>query len=102
MMMSSSQIGKILKKNNMLPNKDPPEGRTTAIVAIGTLLEGYVRNVPLPRVPLQQSTSTLVRHTIPDYYEFPYGVPMHTFPCSIVESAAYAFSPTWHTIAINT
>ena len=34
MMMSSSQKGKILKKNNIIPNKDPPEGRTTAIVAV--------------------------------------------------------------------
>ncbi len=27
MMTSSSQKGKILKKNSILPNKDPPEGR---------------------------------------------------------------------------
>ncbi len=34
MMTSSSQKGKILKKNSILPNKVPPEGRTTAIVAV--------------------------------------------------------------------
>jgi hypothetical protein len=34
MMTSSSQKGKILKKNSIPPNKDPPEGRTTAIVAV--------------------------------------------------------------------
>ncbi len=34
MMMSSSQKGKILNKNSIIPNKDPPEGRTTAIVAV--------------------------------------------------------------------
>ncbi len=34
MMTSSSQKGKLLKKNSILPNKDPPEGRTTAIVAV--------------------------------------------------------------------
>ncbi len=34
MMTSSSQKGKILKKNSIIPNKDPPEGRTTAIVAV--------------------------------------------------------------------
>ncbi len=34
MMTSSSQKEKILKKNSILPNKDPPEGRTTAIVAV--------------------------------------------------------------------
>jgi hypothetical protein len=34
MMMSSSQKGKLLKKNSITPTKDPPEGRTTAIVAV--------------------------------------------------------------------
>jgi hypothetical protein len=34
MMMSSSQKEGILKKNIILPRKDPPEGRTTAIVAV--------------------------------------------------------------------
>ncbi len=34
MMISSSQKGKLLKKNSITPNKDPPEGRTTAIVVV--------------------------------------------------------------------
>jgi hypothetical protein len=34
MMMSSSQKEGILKKNSILSRKDPPEGRTTAIVAV--------------------------------------------------------------------
>jgi hypothetical protein len=34
MMTSSSQKGKLLKKNSITPNKDPPEGRTIAIVAV--------------------------------------------------------------------
>jgi hypothetical protein len=34
MMASSSQKEKLLKKNNILPNKDPPEGRTTTIIAV--------------------------------------------------------------------
>jgi hypothetical protein len=34
MMTSSSQRGKIPKINSIIPNKDPPEGRTTAIVAV--------------------------------------------------------------------
>ncbi len=34
MMTSSSQKGKLLKNNSITPNKDPPEGRTTAIVAV--------------------------------------------------------------------
>ena len=62
---------------------------------VGTLPEGYVRNVPLPRVPVLQSA-------IPDYYEDQYGVPTYITPRSLVESAAYAFSPAWQAIAINT
>jgi hypothetical protein len=34
MMMSSSQKEGILKKKSILPNKDPPEGKTTAVVAV--------------------------------------------------------------------
>jgi hypothetical protein len=34
MMTSSDQKGKILKKNSVTPNKDPPEGKTTTIVAV--------------------------------------------------------------------
>jgi hypothetical protein len=34
MMTSSSQKCKILKKNSIIPNKDPPEGRTPTIVAV--------------------------------------------------------------------
>jgi hypothetical protein len=34
MMMSSSQKEGILKKNSILPRKDPPEGRTAAIIAV--------------------------------------------------------------------
>jgi hypothetical protein len=69
---------------------------------VGTLPQGYVRNVPLPRIPLQQSTSSNQIHTIPDYYEVSHGVPPYDTTRSIVENAAYAFSPAWHAIAINT
>jgi hypothetical protein len=41
MMMSSSQKEKILKKKSILPNKDPPEGKTIAIVAV---MRGKPRN----------------------------------------------------------
>ncbi len=34
MMTSSDQKGKLLKKNSVTPNKDQPEGKTTAIVAV--------------------------------------------------------------------
>ncbi len=34
MMMSSSQKEGILKKKSILPNKDPPEGKTIAVVAV--------------------------------------------------------------------
>ncbi len=36
MMTSSDQKAKLLKKNSFIPNKDPPEGKTTAIVAVMT------------------------------------------------------------------
>ncbi len=71
---------------------------------VGTLLEGYIRNVPLPRVLILQSTSSDTRrqvHTIPDYYEGTYIVPVYNSPRSIVERATFAFSPAWHAIAIN-
>jgi hypothetical protein len=69
---------------------------------VGTLPKGCVRNIPLPGVPLRQNTRTQIRHPIPEYYEFLYGVPLHTSPRSIVESTAYEFSSAWHAIAINT
>ncbi len=69
---------------------------------VGTLPKGYIRNVPLPRVPLRQSATAHQVHAVPDYYDDPYGVPTYGIPRSIVERAAYAFSPAWHAIAINT
>ncbi len=69
--------------------------------SVGTLPQGHIRNVPLPRVPLQQSPTSQI-HTIPDYYDLPYIVPAYATPHSIVENTAYAFSPAWQAIAINT
>ena len=69
---------------------------------VGTLPEGYVRNVPISRVPVHQSAPPHQVHTIPGYYDVPYGVPTYDTPRSIVESAAYANSPAWQTIATNT
>ncbi len=71
-------------------------------VTVGTLPKGYIRNVPLPRVLLCQSAQSRQVHMIPDYYDAPYVDPTYDTPLSLVESAAYVFSPTWHTIAINT
>ncbi len=70
---------------------------------VGTLCKGYICNVPLPRVPPIQSANSQVQvHTIPDYYKAQYEVCACNRPCSTVESAAYAFSPAWHAMAINT
>jgi hypothetical protein len=70
---------------------------------VGTLPKGYIRNVPLLRVPPTQSAKSRVQvHTIPEYYKAKYAVPAYNSPSSIVKSAAYAFSPAWHAIAINT
>ena len=80
-------------------------GTTEAMtaVAVGTLPQGYIRNVPLPRVPKGQSAKSRTQvHTIPGYYATPYVVPTYVSPRSIIESATYAFSPAWHAIAINT
>jgi hypothetical protein len=86
----------------VLPRATPP---STLKGCVGTLPKWYIRNVPLPRVPiLLQSTSSETRHqvhTIPDYYEGTYVVPMYNSPRSIVKRAAFAFSPAWHDIAIN-
>jgi hypothetical protein len=61
---------------------------------VGTLLEGYIHNLPLPRVPSVQSAKSRVQvHAIPDYYKTTYTVPTYIDPSSRVESAAYAFSP---------
>ncbi len=59
---------------------------------VGTLPKGYIRNVPLPRVPLRQSATAHQVHAVPDYYDDPYGVPTYGIPRSIVERAA---SPCW-------
>ncbi len=69
---------------------------------VGTLPQWYVPNIPLPRVPLRQSINTSQVHTIPDYNGVPYVVPTYFTPRSIVESAAYEFSPAWHAVTINT
>jgi hypothetical protein len=68
---------------------------------VGTLPQGYIRNVPLPRVPIQQSPTSQI-HTIPDYYNLPYVVPTYATPRSIVENTACVFSLAWQAIAIYT
>ncbi len=68
---------------------------------VGTLPAGYIRNVPLPRVPQVHSAQSHQAHKIPDYCEDQFVVPMYSSHCSIVERATFAFSPVWHAIAIN-
>jgi hypothetical protein len=58
-------------------------------------------NVPLPRVPRGQTAQSHQAIEIPDYYEETYVVPTYNNPCSIVEKAAFAFSPAWQVLAIN-
>ncbi len=83
----------------VLPRASRP---STLKGCVGTLPKEYVRKVPLPRVPLRQSATAHQVHEVPDYYNAPYGVPMYSIHRSIVERVAYAFSPAWHAIAINT
>ncbi len=71
------------------------------IICVGTLPKGYIRNIPLPRVPQVQITQSHWATKIPDYYEDICLVPTYNSPCSIVESAAFAVSPAWRALAIN-
>jgi hypothetical protein len=90
-----------------------PSGKTVALGnpdfadmswgrTVGTLPEGYVHNVPLPRVSIIQRARFHQVTKIPDYYEGSYAVPVYDIAFKLVRSAAYAFSPAWHAIAINT
>jgi hypothetical protein len=68
---------------------------------VGTLPEGYVRNVPLSRVPRVQTTQSHQATKIPDYYKDICVVPTYNSPCSKVERAVFAFSPAWQALDIN-
>ncbi len=71
----------------------------------GNLPKGFIRNVPLPQVPRDQSTfqSRVPHvHTIPHYYEDTYRIPMYKDTCRIGERLATANSPRWQSLAINT
>ena len=69
---------------------------------VGTLPKGYVRNVPLPRVPKVQRARSHPVTMIPDYYKETYIVPTQDIPCSLAGDATYAPPQAWHAIAINT
>jgi hypothetical protein len=71
---------------------------------VGNLPKGYIRNVPLPRVPQKQSTrqARVLPDTIPHYYEDTYTIPKYKGTCRIGERIAEANSPPWQPIAINT
>jgi hypothetical protein len=72
---------------------------------VGNLPEGYIRNVPLPRVPRDQSTfqsRVPTVHALPIYYEETHAIPMYNSTCRIGERVATANSPRWQSIAINT
>ncbi len=75
--------------------KKHPGTKSMGRVPVGTLPAGYVCNVPLPWVPLPQSTQSHQVDTIPDYYKVLCVVSTYNTPCSLVKSAAYAFSPAW-------
>jgi hypothetical protein len=80
-------------------------GMDACMMIVGNLPEGYIRNVPLPRVPRDQSTlqsRVPPVHMIPRYYEDMYAIPMYDSTCRIGERVATANSPQWQPIAINT
>jgi hypothetical protein len=91
-----------LQENNSLTVL-PQAARPSSLKGcVGTLPQGDVHNVPLPKVPKIQRAQSSHQVPIPDYYENTYVVPTYDTPRRLVESAAHAFSPTWHAIAINT
>jgi hypothetical protein len=72
---------------------------------VGNLPEGYIRNVPLPRVPRDQSTfqsRVPTVHALPVYYEETHVIPTYISTCRIGERVTPANSPRWQHIAINT
>jgi hypothetical protein len=72
---------------------------------LGNLPEGYIQNVPLPRVPRDQSTfQSRVHpvHTIPGYYEDMHVIPTYNSTCRTGERVATANSPQWQSLTINT
>jgi hypothetical protein len=98
-----------LFENVLLPAKEHITLITVLVVGkhqdanVGTLPKKYICNIPLPQVPRVESAKSRVQvHAIPDYYKTTYSVPTYISPRSMVEIAAYAFSPEWHAIAIFT
>jgi hypothetical protein len=57
MMTSSSQKEEVLNTNNILPNKDPPEGRTTAMVAVMRGIDLNIVTAPTQYQALQTKIS---------------------------------------------
>jgi hypothetical protein len=71
----------------------------------GNLPEGYIRNVPLLRVPGDQSTvqsRVPPVHTIPGYCEDMHVIPTYNSTCIPGERVVTANSPRWQPLAINT
>ncbi len=75
------------------------------MTCVGNLPEGYIRSVPLPRVPRDQSTfqsRVPPVHTIPGYYEDMYVIPTYNSTGRIGEREGLANSSRWQPLAINT
>jgi hypothetical protein len=84
-----------------------PRAKTPSTLkgCVGNLPEGYIHDVPLPRVPQDQSTfqsRVPPVHTIPGYYKDMYVIPMYNGTCRIGERVALANSSRWQPLAINT
>jgi hypothetical protein len=91
----------------LIPTQQSKRSAVSLLNCPGTVFlsgsKGYISNVSLPRIPPIQSAKSRVQvQTILDYYKAKYTVPAYNSPSSIVESVACAFSPAWHSIAINT
>jgi len=74
-------------------------------ISVGNLPKGYIRDVPLPQVPWDQSTfqsRVPPVHALPVYYKGMHAITMYHSTCRIGERVATANSPQWQPIAINT
>jgi hypothetical protein len=92
------------KESSLWTTRETACGICTWRTVVGNLPKGYIRNVPLPRVPREQSTrqSQVLPDTIPHYSEDTYMIPMYKGTCRIGERIAKADSPPWQPIATNT
>jgi len=64
------KIAKVITKEYLLKHSTMPVKILTTDILVGTLKDGYIRNIPLPRVPQVQSTSLYVTRMNPSQIRY--------------------------------